>query len=184
MKKWITLSSLLFLLGCSYLETASTDEQRFLESADVYAEVAPYFEEIENLLTQVELEAGLENLINARSLFDELMIMIAEREVTVNQQARIHTMRELLADVRVDEETTPTEGRPFSGSDAAAKVMNMIGFTPEGYVFVYHEIPSFIGTEGLGYYVFLVPENHDEMDEMEIRETFFVTDRGEILVLE
>jgi len=183
MKKWITLISLVLLVGCSYLESVSISDGQQLESVDVENEVTPHFEEIEGLLTRIELEAGLENLMNASSLFRELMIVVEGHEVTIHQQARINTMAELLADTLVDADSLDEE-RIFSGSDAAAKVMNMIGFTPEGYVFVYHEIPSFIGSDGLGYYVFLVPINHEEIDEMEIRETFFVTDRGEILVLE
>lgn len=175
---------MLLLVGCSYLESISTDdEDEILELVDTENEITPHFDEIEGLLTRVELETGLGNLLEASTLFRELMTITTGHEVTVHQQARIYTMAELLADTLADEEILDEE-RFFSGSDAAAKVMNMIGFTPEGYVFVYHEIPSLFGVDGMGYYVFLVPANHEERDEMEIRETFFVTDRGEILVLD
>jgi len=185
MKKWISLVSLLMLVGCHYIETEPASDEEIFESVDKEFEVTPYFEEVERLLTRIELEAGLDNLATASSLFRELMVLATDRDVTVHQQARINTMAELLADTLAAwEDEIPEEERRFTGSDAAAKVMNMIGFTPDGYQFVYHEIPSFIGSDGLGYYVFLIPVEPTETGELEIRETFFVTDRGEILVLE
>jgi len=164
-------------LGMDALERA--DQTETSQPVDAYDEVAPHFEEIETLLAHAELEAGLGNLTTASSFFRELMVLVHGHEVTTHQQARINTLSELLRDIVVTDEE-----RLFSGSDAAAKVMNIMGVAPEGYVFVYHEIPSFVGSEELGYYVFLVPTGHDATHTTEIRKTFFVTERGEILTLE
>jgi len=161
------------------LETSSGED---LKPVDANDEVTPHFEEIEGLLTRVELEVGLNNLMVASSLFRQLMRLVEGHDVTAHQQARIHTMSELLTDTLAGVHLDET--RIFSGSDAATKVMNMMGFTPEGYRFVYHEIPSFIGSEGLGYYVFLIPVDPDDLGETGVRDMFFVTDRGEILVFE
>ena len=168
----------LFLLSCNYadLEAEHTETQ----PVDAYAEVAPHYEEIEELLAQVELEVGLGSLTTASSFFAELMAIVHGHEVTNHQQARINTMAELLSDILANDD----DERIFSGSDAAAKVMNLIGAAPAGYTFVYHQIPSFVGSDGLGYYVFLVPADYDETSEMEIRKTFFVTESGEILTFE
>ena len=172
--------SMLFLAGCYHLGLEGQSSEEIARPVSGYDEVTPHFEEIEALLTRVELEVGLGNLTHASSSFRELMEIAYGHEVTTHQQARINTMAVLLADTlaNMDDE------RIFSGSDAAAKVMNLIGPAPEGYTFVYHEIPSFIGSDGLGYYVFLVRVAYDESDEIEIRETFFVTDRGEILTFQ
>ena len=171
---------IVFLSGCTYLSLDESDDGEGLQSVDANDEVTPHFEEIEALLAQVELEAGLGNLTAAGSFFNELMAIVHGHEVTQHQQARMNTMSELLADILVSDH----DERIFSGSDAAAKVINMIGSVPEGYTFVYHEIPSLVGSDGWGYYVFLVPANHAETSEVEIKETFFVTDQGEILTFE
>ena len=177
MKKWIILMVALFLSGCSQMDSDEANNGAIIEPVDAYDEVAPHFEEIEALLTQIELEVGLGNLTDASSFFNDLMVIVNEHEVTHHQQARINTMAELLSD------TLASDERMFSGSDAAAKVMNLIGEAPIGYTFVYHEVPSLVGSDGLGYYVFLVPVD-TETSEMEIRETFFVTESGEILTFE
>ena len=178
MKKWMMVIIALILSGCSQMDIDETDDGAMIEPVDAYDEVAPHFEEIETLLAQIELEVGLGNLTDASSAFNELMVIVDEHEVTHHQQARINTMAELLRD------TLAFDERAFSGSDAAAKVMNFIGEVPAGYTFVYHETPSLVGLEGLGYYVFLVPDNHDEANEREIKEKFFVTESGEILTFE
>ena len=178
-KKWMIMI-VLFLSGCYQMGLDAQDDGEMIQPVDAYDEVAPHFDEIEELLTQVELEVGLGNLTAASSFFRELMAIVYGHEVTSHQQSRINTMAELLADTLVSDD----DERIFSGSDAAVKVMNMIGQTPEGYIFVYHEIPSFVGSSGLGYYVFLVPENHAETGVTEIREMFFVTERGEILIFD
>ena len=190
MKKWMILS-VLILSGCNIfnLEEATGDEagEEVRATVDITSEVTPHFEEIERLLVSIELEAGLGNLITASSLFRELMTLAQGHEVTSYQQSRMNTMMALLADTLASldpELESGDEARIFSGSDAAAKVVNMIGWLPEGYILVYHEIPSFVGSDGLGYYVFLVPEDHEGPSETEARETFFVTDRGEIYVFE
>jgi len=179
MKKWIILI-LLFLSACNHFEVDEPDNEVAIEPVDAYDEVAPHFDEIEALLTQVELEVGLDNLTAASSVFNELMEIVNDHEVTQHQQARINTMAELLTDMLAYD----NDGYIFSGSDAAAKVMNLVGAAPTGYTFVYHDVPSSVGSDGLGYYVFLVPVDHERSDEMEIRETFFVTDRGEILTFD
>ena len=179
MKKWMIVC-VLFLIGCNQMNLEAGDLEEVIKPVVVYEEATPHFEEIEELLTQIELEAGLGNLTIASSLFSELMALVDGHDVTAYQQARINTMAELLADILAAVDDT----RIFSGSDAAAKVMNMIGTIPAGYTFVYHEIPSFVGSDGLGYYVFLVAIDPDNIDEIEIRGTFFVTDRGEILTIE
>ena len=162
------------------MELDESNEDANTQKVDAYDEVVPHFEEIEALLTLIELEVGLGNLTVASSSFNELMMIVQEHEVTHYQQARINTMAELLSDTLAYDD----DERIFSGSDAAAKVMNFLGEIPTGYTFVYHEIPSLIGSDELGYYVFLVPVDHSEVSEMEIRETFFVTECGEILTFE
>ena len=179
MKKWMILM-IVFLSSCNYLSLDEQDDGETIQHVDANDEVTPHFEEIEALLAQVELEAGLGNLTVASSFFNELMALVYGHEVTQHQQARINTMTELLADTLVSGDLE----RIFSGSDAAAKVINMIGSVPEGYTFVYHEIPSLVGSDGLGYYVFLVPIHHAETSEVEIKETFFVTEQGEILTFD
>ena len=174
----------LFLSGCNHLDLDEQGSGETIQPVDAYDEVAPHFEEIETLLAQVELEVGLDNLTAASSFWGELMTIVEEHEVTEHQQARINTMAELLADMRAFDDDDDDDERIFSGSDAAAKVMNFIGETPVGYTFVYHEIPSLVGSDGLGYYVFLVPIDHAETREMEIKETFFVTENGEILTFD
>jgi len=181
MKKLVILF-LLFLAGCSNLDLDDLADSTDIQSVDAYDEVAPHFEEIEALLAQVELEVGLGNLTDASSFFSELMIIVHEHEITQHQQARINTMSELLADTLASDDDE--DDRIFSGSDAAAKVMNSFGAAPVGYTFVYHDAPSIVGSDGLGYYVFLVPDGHDELSETTIKETFFVTDRGEIITFE
>jgi len=183
MKKWISLVSVLILSACQVVETDFISDEEGLESIDIENETSPQIDEIERLLTIIELETGLDHLASASSLFAELSVLVAGYELTANQQARMNTLAELLADTLATQEDSTDNERLFTGSDAAAKVMNMIGFTPEGYHFVYHEIPSAVGLDGLGYYVFLVPIE-PVGDEVAIRETFFVTDRGEILVLD
>lgn len=179
MKKWMIMIGL-FLSGCYQMDLGMQEKEEMIHPANTYDEVAPHFEEIEALLTQVELEVGLGNLTIASSIFRELMAVVYGHEVATHQQARINTMSELLSDVLASND----EERIFSGSDAAAKVINLIGVAPVGYTFVYHTIPSFVGSNELGYYVFLVPENHIQTDVTEIKETFFVTERGEILTFE
>ena len=179
MKKWIIVI-VVFLLGCYQVGLDDQETDEITQLVNAYDEVSPHFEEIEELLTQIELEVGLGNLTVASSFFNELMVIVYGHEITNHQQARINTMSELLADILVSDD----DERIFSGSDAAAKVINWIGTAPVGYTFVYHDIPSVVGSTGLGYYVFLVPENHNEIEATEIREKFFVTERGEILTFE
>ena len=168
----------LLAIGCNQLELEE-DDGSTIQPIAADEEVAPHFEKIETLLTQIELEVGLGNLTVASSFFDELMIIVNGHEVTEYQKARINTMSELLADMLAFD-----DDQIFTGSDAAAKVMNLIGVAPSGYTFVYHEIPSVVGSDGMGYYVFLVPIDHADADEMAIKETFFVTECGEILTFE
>ena len=181
MRKWMILMIALFALGCSQSDLNDEDDGRTIHSVDANDEVAPHFEKIETLLTQIELEVGLDNLTEASSFFDELMVIVHGHEVTEYQQARINTMSELLADMQA---ANAHDEQIFTGSDAAAKVMNLIGVAPSGYTFVYHETPSAVGSDGMGYYVFLVPIDHADTDEMAIKETFFVTESGEILNIE
>ena len=179
MKKWMILMFALLLSGCSQIDIDEPDDDAIFEPVDAYDEVAPHFEEIETLLAEIELEVGLGNLKEASSFFNDLMEIVNEHEVTHHQQSRINTMAELLRDTLAGDDE-----RIFSGSDAAAKVMNLIGEVPIGYTFVYHEIPSQVGLDGFGYYVFLVPIEHTGTSEMEIRKAFFVTESGEISTFE
>jgi len=182
MKKWMILMVALFASSCSHLDLDEGSDNEIIQPVDAYDDVAPHFDEIEALLAQVELEVGLNNLKEASSFFNDLMTIVHGHDITEHQQARINTMAELLADTMACEEED--DESIFSGSDAAAKVMNLIGETPAGYTFVYHNVPSVVGSDGLGYYVFLVPIGHDETNDAEIKETFFVTNRGEILTFE
>ena len=183
MKKGAVIAIFLLLTGCTYLESDTSYDSQENTTTNTLRFTTTPFDEIDVLLMRVELEAGLNNLLVASSLFNELMDLVEDYEISVEQQARINTMEALLADVLAGEDLE-VEISVFSGSDAAAKVMNMIGFTPEGYKFVYHEIPSVVASDSLGYYVFLVPLEVEEIDVSLVKETFFVTDRGEILVLE
>lgn len=184
MKK-LVIVILLLLSACSNLYE-DEQESGALHPVDADDEVAPHYDEIEELLTQIELDVGLGNLTAASSSLNELMKITHDHEVTEHQQARINTMTELLTDIHAyeDYEDNEEEEHVFSGSDAATKVMNLRGTAPAGYTFVYHSVPSFVGSDGLGYYVFLVPSDHADEDEMEIKETFFVTDCGEILTFD
>ena len=186
--KMILIGIILVLVGCTVEEPQpdNTNEVQIVNSPE---EVAPHFDEVETLLTAVELAAGLGNYANAITYFTQLQDVLEQHAVTTIQQARIETMNGLLADKMVIavmgeySEDDEHEERIFTGSDAATKVMNHIGEVP-GYTFVYHEIPSFVGSSGVGFYVFLVPDNHTELFEVTVRERFFVTSKGEILVLE
>jgi len=187
-KKLVILVVLLLLSACNNLYVDEQDNGQ-VHPVDANDTVAPHYDEIEELLTQIELDVGLGNLTAASSNLNELMQITYGHEVTEHQQARINTMTELLTDIQAYEEYEDNEEQAhiFSGSDAAAKVMNWGGEAPVGYTFVYHSIPSFIGSDGLGYYVFLVPSDQaemDDMDDMDIKETFFVTDSGEILTFD
>jgi len=164
---------LLLLTGCY----ASTSEAETVENVwQVAGENTPNFEEIERIMTNLELEIGLGNLREASALFDELEALMETYEMTPGQEARYHTFSALLLEMRAGE-----EARIFSGSDAVSLVMNVYGAVPEGYQFVYHEIPSFVGSDGLGYYVFLVSDVEDMSSAVE---RFFVTDQGQILTLQ
>lgn len=181
MKKLVILI-LLLLSACNNLYVDELDNGE-LQPVDVNDEAVPHYDEIEELLTQIELDVGLGNLTAASSSLNELMKIIHGHEITQHQQARINTMTELLTDIHAYEDYE-AEAHIFSGSDAAAKVMNSRGSAPVGYTFVYHSVPSAVGSDGLGYYVFLVPSDQAGEDEMDIKETFFVTDCGEILTFD
>ena len=186
--KLLVVLGVLILLGC-----AEVDEFQAI-GGDVQmntpAVVAPSFSEVEMLLTAVELHVGLRDFQVAVTYFSRLEVALVEYGPSEVQKARVNTMREALADqlviaVMADyyEAEAVFEERIFTGSDATTKVMNMIG-SVSGYTFVYHEIPSFVGSTGVGFYVFLVPDDHAERDDFAVRERFFVTSDGEILVLE
>jgi len=189
--KFLMILSVLVLVGCEQL--AVYQDVADYPVTNTPAAVAPNFSEVETLLTAVELHVGLDAFATAVTYFSRLEVALAEYEPSETQRARVNTMRELLADQLVIavmaepdyccSEEVEFADQIFTGSDAAAKVMNMIGAVP-GYTFVYHEIPSFVGRDGVGFYVFLVPDDHADRDGFEVRERFFVTDRGEILVLE
>lgn len=153
----------------------------YLEEVEVDAldEVVPHYDEIENLLTQAELEIGIGDTRAASSTFSKLIEIIEGHDISTHQQARLHTLEELLAETLADINTEDL----FTGSEAAVKVITYFGEAPDGYEYVYHENPSFVGTNGLGYYVFLVPINRSESD-FESVQIFFVTDQGEILAIE
>ena len=173
----MVLGLLFVLAGCDLLDSDAQTE----EKVDALDEVVPHYDEIEDLLAQAELEIGLSDSRSASATFAQLMMIIEghEIEISTHQQARVDTLEELLSDTLADASHAPI----FTGSAAAAKVMTYFGSAPAGYEFVYHEIPSFVGSSSLGYYVFLVPiERRD--DEFETVQTFFVTDRGEILTFE
>ena len=181
MMKFLILSCVLVLTGC----WQSNSRETLDDTVDLQREVTPHFDEIETLLSKVELEAGLQNLSVATSYFNELLELVADHEVTVQQQMRINTMHELLADTMVvsSQVYELVEEPLFTGSDAAAKVMNMIGHV-DGYKLIYHRIPSFVGSTGIGFHVLLVPDDSDPNGEINPREKFFVTNNGEISVLE
>ena len=168
-------------IGCVLLLAACGTEQPQEEEdlMRVVVEVAPESDEIEALLTQAELEVGLERLQDASFTFSRLKSLIAGRSITPQQQARLNTLETLLEDVLADEE----DPLPFTGSSAAVKVMNAHGSAPAGYEFVYHETPSLVGSAGWGYYVFLVPIER-EAGLFDPVQTFFVSDQGEILTLQ
>jgi len=173
MRKWVVICILL-LVGCY----ASTEEVELREDThQVAGEATASFEEIERLLVSLELEVGLGNLGEATSYFNELRDLIETYDMTPGQEARYHTFTGLLLEMQAGTHNV----RIFSGSDAVALVMNVHGTAPEGYQFVYHEIPSFVGSDGLGYYVFLVSDA-EGIDS--IVTTFFVTDRGRVTILE
>ena len=185
--KLLVVLSVLLLMGC-------TDEAMDYQGTEAGVRVTSppvVLSEVETLLTAVELHVGLENFATAVTYFSQLEAALADDGPTAVQIARVNTMRQLLADHLVfsvvadydDEPEIEFEERIFTGSDAAAKVMNMIG-PVTGYTFVYHAIPSFVGRDGVGFYVFLVPIDHAQRDDFTIRERFFVTNAGEILVLE
>lgn len=181
MKKWLIVS-VLVLSGCNVIYGETPQEENQTSSS---IPISQHHQEIEQLLIKVELEAGLGNFMQAESYFTQLEELIEEYDITDDQRGRINSMALLLKDTYADTDfKNDTTERIFSGSDAAAKVMNKIGNLPTGYVLVYHEIPSFVGSDDIGYYVFMVPEVHEQIDETVIRETFFVTNRGEIYVFE
>jgi len=182
-KRWITLLPItLILTGCA---TISSDPPPVAVTTPTTTPNS-----IEIKLRKIELEAGFGNRQNAANLISELINYSSSKNLTENQQGRLNTMKTLLStyldndeEILVINEVTLADNE-FSGSVAASKVFNMMGFLPEGYVLVYHEIPSAFGSTGLGYYVFLLPANYDELEKPEARETFFVTNYGEILVFE
>lgn len=186
MKLLIALIMVL-LLGCQpeIDDLASESNLQFIDSG---LEVTTNVSEVEALLTAVELATGLGDFSTAINYFNRLQMVLNEYDATVIQQARVNTMAEILADQMAiatmgNYQADDFEERIFTGSDAAAKVINMIGNVP-GYTLVYHEIPSFVGSTGIGYYVFLVPVDHEQHGWGEARERFFVTNAGEILVLD
>ena len=170
----LMIVAVLLLAGCY----SSTSEREVLENVwQQTEENTPNFEEIERLLVKVELEIGLGNLGEASVLFDELRELVGRYKMTPAQEARYYTFAILLLEMQAN----VVEVRIFSGSDAVALVMNVYENLPEGYRLVYHEIPSFVASDGLGYYVFLVSDLEDVCSAIR---TFFVTDRGRILTLE
>lgn len=175
LKGLVILGLLFFLMGCNRAHLNLEME----EKVDALDEVVPHYTEIEDLLAQAELEIGLGDSHGASLTFARLMRLIEGHEISTHQQARVNTLEELLSEILADTINNPI----FTGSDAAAKVMTYFGSAPDGYEFVYHEIPSFVGSRSLGYYVFLVPVERDE-NEFESVQTYFVTDRGEILTFE
>lgn len=174
LRRLVICGLLLFLTGCN----PAGINVEIDESVDALDEVVPHYNEIEELLAQVELEIGLGETRLASSTFARLKQLIEDHEISTYQQARVNTLEELLSDILAD-----TNNRTFTGSDAAAKVMTQFGSAPDGYEYVYDEISSFVGSSSLGYYIFLVPVERSEY-EFEVLQTFFVTDRGEILTFE
>ena len=170
--KIIIIAITLFLIsGC---EELGVDHN---EAASTFSEVQQNNDpKIEQLLVSLELEVGLGNLKEAMSIYNQLNRLLENETLTDGQQARLHTLSNWLSDLQVGSDTQ----RHFTGSDAVAIVINTFGVAPDGYQLVYHEVPSFVGSNGLGYYVFLTPLEA-EIDN--ILETFFVTDRGRILSL-
>jgi len=170
------IGCLFILSSCSLFELHS---EIIEEPVDAIPEVVPHYDEIEELLAQAELEAGLGDARSASSTFARLMLVIEGHDITEYQRARVHTLEELLSEVLANREDPP----PFTGSAAAAKVMTYFGVAPDGYEFVYHGTPSQVGTSSVGFYVFLVPtERYD--GEFEAQQVFFVTNQGEILTIE
>ena len=137
---------------------------------------APEFEVIESQLVQVELEAGLGNLDVASQLFENLLELIDDVEIeNDSQRSRINTMHIVLADTLA--QSVGENVADFSGSAAAIKVMNLRG-QEDGFLYVYHAIPSFVGSSAIGYYVFLIAEEDENQDPLA---TFFVTSDGDVL---
>ena len=175
-KRMVMIMIILFLGGCSSLTSDSeTSEETSL--AAVVDEGLSAFDEVERLLIKIELELGLGNFKEASLLWSELNRLIEVHEMSVGQEARFNTIHALL----LETQATEGESRIFSGSDAVALVINVHGLAPDGYRFVYHEIPSFVGSDGLGYYVFLIREDEESDDAVR---TFFVSDLGRILAFE
>ena len=186
--KVLMVLSMLVLVGCAATPTA--DNPIVEEKKTPVAKVTTQFDEVELLLTAVELAVGLGNYATANTYFSQLQAVINDHELTVTQTARLNTMINLLVDEAVitvvaeyDEAQLVIDEPIFTGSAAVAKVMNWIGEVP-GYTLVYHAIPSFVGSTGIGFYVFLVAEADVQQQNIDARERFFVTSAGEILVLE
>jgi len=118
----------------------------------------------------------------------QLEELMAAEDITDVQTARIHTLLNLLTPLVVEETITvhgdhfhEMDDRPvFTGSDAVAMVINQFGQAEDGFKYVYDVVPSTVGSEGTGYYVFLVPQDHDAR-EFEIIRMYFATSNHEIL---
>lgn len=179
MKKMINSISVLslvvlFLTGCQGDDYTALDSQQVSLLQQTENQVPN--DEIERLLMSLELEVGLGNLKEAISIYERLNSIIETTQVSSGQQARLNTLHNWLEDMLAHGESQ----RVFSGSDAVTLVINTYGVAPDGYQFVYHEIPSFVGSDGLGFYVFLRPSDDEEQN---IVTTFFATDRGRVLRL-
>ena len=168
MVKFLIISLLFLLSGC-FLGATSQEPDA---GASLEAEVVPHFDEIEALLIQIELAAGLGNLDDASSLYLQLQALIDGHHISTNQQARLHTVQGLLADTLANMSHVPT----FTGSDAGALLLSAYGPLPPAYRFVYHAFPSFVGSDALGFHVSLVRQLPAD-ETKEIVRTFFVTDR-------
>ena len=186
-KKWGLAVGLLLLTGCEVALRETPVDQQVTRPIGMMNEMPADLAEIEGLLIRVELEAGLGQTDIALDLLNELVAITTTTSPTVRQQSRILTMKDVLAFSPVTQEVTEElslQKRGFSGSDAAISVFNMIGWLPEGYTLVYHEVPAVVGMDGVGFYVYMVPVDHHLQTSVSVRERFFVTEHGEILVFD
>jgi len=182
MKKNLIIAILLLLVvGCESLEE-TTDSEILNENRLNVDNQTKENSEIEYLLGTIELELGLGNNEEATTVFYELTSLLDNETLTTRQQSRMNTVAQLL-----DNEIPTTEivedEKIFTGSDAAAKVMNKITTLPDGYKLVYHVFSSEVGSNDVGFYVLMVPVINDGPNNTLARETFFVTSNGEIMVL-
>jgi len=174
MKFLILLLAAFSLSGCALLDEVLRTDDELPASIPVGAyENTADFQEIERLLTRVELEAGLGNLDEASSLLRELLTKIEDGVNSQSQRARMNTMKNLLADTMAMDESVSGD---FTGNDAAAIIENLYGREP-GFTYVYHAFPSFVGSSEIGFYVFKVPVDEDESSSVA---EFFVTSSGDV----